>query len=156
MASTFTEQLSEGLCIAGYIEPQTLISSGTASDNTGNGLDMKYFQRAMFVFQTGSVTAGGSLVAKLQSSATSGGSFTDIANTSTTAITTSNKQASIEINASQMPAGQPFLRAVMTVTGGFNVVCSGVLLGGVANYSPASDQDPASVVQRLVYNSDDA
>jgi hypothetical protein len=141
------EQLSQGLSIAAAVSPQTLNNSNA---NSGNGIDMSKFRRAMAVVLVGSVTAGGSLTAKLQSAATSGGSFSDISGSTITAITTSNKQATIEIRDDELPAGQQWLRVVLTEGGSQNVVCAAVLLGGEGDWKPASKQDPAAVAQRLV------
>jgi hypothetical protein len=141
------EQLSQGLSIAAVVSPQTLNNSNA---NSGNGIDMSKFRRAIAVVLVGSVTAGGSLTAKLQAATTSGGSFSDVANSTITAITASTKEASIEIRDDEMPAGTQFLRVVLTEGGSQNVVCAAVLLGGEGDFKPASKQDIASVAQRLV------
>ncbi len=141
------EQLTQGLSIAAAVSPQTL---NNASANSGNGIDMSKFRRAIAVVLVGSVTGGGSLTAKLQAAATSGGSFSDIAGSTITAITASTKQASIEIRDDEMPAGTQFLRVVLTEGGAQNVVCAAVLLGGEGDWRPVNKQDPASVAQRLV------
>lgn len=146
----FTEQLTEALSIAGFIEPQTLNNSNDVTV----GVNMKNFQRAIGLINVGANS--GSLTARLESSATLGGSYTVITGTTITAITTANKQASVEIRADQMPEDQPFVRLKIIEGNTANCVCSGLLLGGVSSYSPASQFDPTSVVQRLVYNSDDA
>jgi hypothetical protein len=141
------EQLSQGLSIAAAINPQTLNNSNATS---GTGIDMSKFRRAMAVILVGSVTNGGSLTAKLQSASTSGGTFTDIANSTITAITTGTQQATIEIRDDEMPSGNRWLRVVLTEGGSQNVVCAAVILGGEGDWKPASKQDPTSVAQRLV------
>jgi hypothetical protein len=79
------EQLSQGLSIAAQISPQAL---SNATPTSGNGINMKLFRRVLAIIQ---VSAGaGSITAVLRSSASSGGTFADIAGTTITAITTAN------------------------------------------------------------------
>jgi hypothetical protein len=139
------EQLSQGLSIAAQISPQAL---SNASVNSGNGIDMSKFRRAMAVVQVGA--GGGNITAKLQAAATSGGTFNDVAGSTITAITTTTKQATIEIRDDEMPAGTQWLRLVITENNVASTQVAGVLLGGEGDWKPASKQDPASVVQRLV------
>jgi hypothetical protein len=144
----FTEQLTQELSVAATpIQPQTL---NNASASTGNGgIDMQKFRRALFIVQTGSVTGGGSLSAKLQESTDGSTGWSDISGAALTAITASNKVATLEVRADQMT--KRYVRATLTETGSQNVVCSCVGLGGVAVQKPGSAQDvAASVAQRLV------
>jgi hypothetical protein len=144
----FTERLTQALSIAAApIQPQTLNNS---SASTGNGgVDMQKFRRVLFVVVTGTVTGGGSLSAKLQESADGSTSWTDIGGAALTAITASNKAASLEMRADQMT--KRYVRATLTETGSQNVVCACVALGGEAVEKPGSAQDvAASVAQRLV------
>jgi hypothetical protein len=142
----YTEQLTQGLSIAATpIQPQTLNNS---SASTGNGgVDMQKFRRALFVVLTGAVTGGGSLSAKLQESTDGSSGWTDIAGAALTAITASNKAATLEVRADQMT--KRYVRATLTETGVQNVVCSCVPLGGSAVEKPGSAQDVAAVTQRL-------
>ena len=143
----FTEQLSQGLSIAATpIQPQTLNNSNASTGN--GGVDMQKFHRALFVVLTGTVTGGGSLSAKLQESTDGSTSWTDIAGAALTALTASNKAATLEIRADEMT--KRFVRATLTETGSQNVVCACVALGGEAVQKPGSAQDVAAVVQRLV------
>jgi hypothetical protein len=139
------EQLSRGLSIAAQISPQPL---SNATLTSGNGINMKLFRRILAVIQVGA--GAGSITAVLRSSASSGGTFADISSTTITAITTTNKQATIERRDDQMLAGQPWLR--LEVTEG-NVACtqvSAVLLGGETQQKPANANDLSTVAQRLV------
>ena len=108
---------------------------------------MQKFRRALFVILTGTVTAGGSLSAKLQESADGSTGWTDIAGAALAAITASNKAATLELRADQMT--KRYVRATLTETGVQNVVCSCVALGGSAVEKPGSAQDVAAVTQRL-------
>src|SRR4051812_25501647 len=143
----FTEQLTQGLSIAATpVQPQTL-NNGSASTGNG-GVDMQKFRRALFVVLTGTVTGGGSLSVKLQESTDGSSSWTDISGATLTAITASNKAATLEVRADQMT--KRYVRATLTETGSQNVVCSCVALGGLAVQKPGSAQDVAAVTQRLV------
>src|SRR5438132_590098 len=142
----FTEQLTQGLSVAATpVGPQTL-NNGSASTGNG-GVDMQKFRRVLFIVQTGTVTGAGSLSVKLQESTDGSSSWTDISGAALTAITASNKVASLEVRADQMT--KRYVRATLTETGSQNVVCSCVALGGVAVQKPGSAQDVAAVVQRL-------
>ena len=142
----FTEQLTQELSIAATpIQPQTLNNSSASTGNSG--IDMQKFRRALFVILTGTVTAGGSLSAKLQESADGSTGWTDIAGAALAAITASNKAATLELRADQMT--KRYVRATLTETGVQNVVCSCVALGGSAVEKPGSAQDVAAVTQRL-------
>src|SRR3954454_6551575 len=101
-AIMITEQLSQALSIAAAeLDPV----SQAAATVTSGGVDMSKFERVMFVVMVGAVTTG-TVDAKLQESATSGGTYTDISGASITQITTSNKIATLEIKATQLSAGK--------------------------------------------------
>ena len=143
----FTEQLSQGLSLAATpIQPQTLNNSSASTGNSG--VDMQKFRRALFIVLTGTVTGGGSLSAKLQESTDGSSSWTDIAGAALTAITASNKAATLELRADQMT--KRYVRATLTETGSQNVVCACAALGGEAVEKPGNAQDVAAVTQRLV------
>ncbi len=96
-------------------------------------------------------TNAGSVTAKFQSAATSGGSYSDISGGPTiTAITAASKQATLELRADQLPAGQQFVKLLITEGNVGAALCGGIVLGGEAPAKPAKAQDPASVVQRAV------
>src|SRR5437764_349899 len=143
----YTEQLSQALSVAAAaVSPQTL---NNTSASTGNGgVDMSKFRRALFVVAVGAVAGGGSLSAKLQESTSGTGSWTDVAGAALTALTASNKVASLEVRADQV--SKRYVRCTLTETGVQNVVCACVALGAEAVQKPASGGDDASVVQRLV------
>ena len=140
-----TEQLSQALSIpATELDP---VSQGAATVTTG-GVDMSKFERVMFVVMVGAVTTG-TVDAKLQESATSGGTYTDIAGASITQITTSNKIATLEIKTTQLSAGKQFVRLSLTV-GTAATLIAVLPLAGEAHQKPASAQDIAAVAQRKV------
>ena len=140
-----TEQLSQALSIAATeLDP---VSQGAATVTSG-GVDMSKFERVMFVVMVGAVTTG-TVDAKLQESATSGGTYTDISGASITQITTSNKIATLEIKATQLSAGKQFVRLSLTV-GTAATLIAVLPLAGEARQKPASAQDIAAVTQRKV------
>src|SRR6202045_1096614 len=113
----FTEQLSQGLSVAATpIQPQTLNNTNASTGN--GGVDMQKFRRVLFIVMTGSVTGGGSLSAKLQESTDGSTSWTDISGAALTALTASNKVASLEMRADQMT--KRYVRATLTETGSQN------------------------------------
>jgi hypothetical protein len=145
----YTEQLTQGLSIAAQISPQAL---SNASINSGTGIDLSKFRRVLAVIQVGA--GAGSITAKLRAATTSGGTFTDVTGTTITAITTTNKQATIEVTDEAvnniLGSGYQWLRLDITEGNVASTLVSGVLLGGEAAHKPAQANDPASVVQRLV------
>jgi hypothetical protein len=144
------EQLTQGLAIAARIDPQQLAQN--TNTNSGNGIDMSKFRRALAIVLVGA--GGGNITAKLQAATTSGGAFTDVAGSTITAITTTNKQATIEIRDDELQsivgAGYQWLRLVITENNVAATQIAGVLLGGEGDFKPASKQNPATVVQGLV------
>jgi hypothetical protein len=141
-----TEQLSQALSFAGTeLDP---VSQGVATVNTG-GVDMTKFERVLFVLMVGAVGGAGTVDAKLQESATVGGSYSDISGGSITQITAANKIATLEIKASQLSSGKTAVRMAVTV-GGNAVLIAALAIGGEAHQKPASAQDIAAVAQRKV------
>jgi hypothetical protein len=97
---------------------------------------------------------GGNITAKLQAATTSGGTFSDVAGSTITAITTTNKQATIEVRDDKVTqllgSGYQWLRLVIIENNVAATQVAGLLLGGEGDWKPAKLQDPATVVQRLV------
>jgi hypothetical protein len=144
------EQLSQGLSIAATINPQQLAIN--TSVNSGNGIDASKFRRIMAVILVGA--GAGNITAKLRAATTSGGAMTDVAGSTITAITTTNKQATIEIRDDELQqlvgAGYQWVRLDIIENNVAATFVAGVLLGGEGDWKPAAKQDPATVVQRLV------
>jgi len=142
----YMEQLSQALSIAAAeIDP---VSQGVGTVTTG-ALDLARFHRVLCVLMVGNVGAAGTMDAKLQQAPTSGGAWTDVAGSSITTVTASNKVVTLEIRADQLAAGQRYVR--LSVTIGVNAVLIAALaLGGEAIQKPGSANDVAAVAQRLV------
>jgi hypothetical protein len=142
----YTEQLSQALSLAGTaIDP---VSQGVGTVTTG-GVDLQKFKRVLFVLQVGSVGAAGTVDAKLQQSSQLGSGYADIAGSSITQVTASNKIATLEIRSEQLTGSNRYVRLSVTVAGNA-VLIGAVALGGEAVAKPASANDSAAVTQRLV------
>ncbi len=142
----YTEELSEALSIAGAeIDP---VSQAAGTVTTG-AVDLSKFHRTIFMLMIGNVGSAGTVDAKLQQSATGSSSWTDIANSSITQVTASNKVVTLEIRPDQLTAGQRYVR--LSVTVGTNAVLIAALaVGGEAIQKPGNANDLAAVAQRLV------
>lgn len=134
----FTETLKERQAIAAA----TVTTLNNTSITTGNGMNMGMLRRARAFLRCGTLTGAASVDFKLQASATSGGSYSDITNNTTnptlTAITTDDSLNALEIRADQMPAGKPWLRAIATETASANAVVDLLLIGDESGYKPAA------------------
>jgi hypothetical protein len=143
------EQLSQGISIAATINPQAL---SNATLTSGNGIDLSKFRRAMAIVFVGA--GAGSITAKLRAAKTSGGTMSDVTGSTITAITTTNKQATIEGRDDELQnlvgAGYQWLQLSITENNVASTQVCGVLLGAEGDWKPASAQDPNTVVQRLV------
>lgn len=93
------EKLTEGLCWPGGAVYPTLTTA-----QVGGKTDLSKVRKVAYVFQAGTLGAAATVTCKLQGSATSGGSFTDIAGSSVTMVkaTDDNKAVVIEINAESL------------------------------------------------------
>lgn len=139
--------LSENLALVGVIAPAvaTPATYQTAAINTA------LQGRVVFLVNVGTVAGGGTLDFKIQASATSGGSYADVASTSITQITASNKQAKCEIRAETLQSLGigPYIKGT-AIVGTANVTFDVVALGGVSHYGPNSDNDLATVTSTIL------
>ena len=141
-------QPSEKVTIAGIVGPQTIANTAVVS----TPVDMSRFQEALFVLSTGAM-ASETMDFKLQASATSGGTYTDISGRAITTIaagSTSNKQAFINMKAEKMPVGMQFVRGSAVTGGATGGPASITGLGLRPRFGPASDDKAASVVQSVI------
>jgi len=144
--SNYTERLSEGVAVVACIDPDAYAAGAVNSDE----VDMRKFNRLMFVVMAGDLGTCATLDFKLQGG-TSGSATNDLSGKSITQLTQagcdSNKQAIIEITAEEL-AGfattYTHVRAVMTV-GTATSDCGAIGLASNARHKPASDDDLASV-----------
>jgi hypothetical protein len=140
------EQLSQGLTVLGYLAPS---NHATGADVSITNIDISKIRRLLVVVQTGVLGASATVDCKLQSSATSGGAYSDIAGSPITTITANNKVATIEIRDDEMPSGNRWLQVNLAVGTAASQV-GVIVLGAEAEFKPAKSQDIAAVTQRLV------
>lgn len=138
------ERLSEELALVSCIDPDAY---GTGAQ-TGDEIDMLYFERIIFIVSVGDMQSGSTVDFKVQEATTSGGSFTDLTGKSITQLTKAgsddNKQAIVEVKADELTAGYRYLQGILTVAGAASDAVS-VALADTARWKPASDYDLASV-----------
>jgi len=135
--------LSEQLAIVATIDPDAY-GTGTQSSDI---VDMKYFDRVIFIVMAGDLGASATLDFKVQESA-DGSIWSDLTGKSITQLTQSggdsDKQAIVEVRADELSAGYRYLKGVMTV-GTAASDCGMVAIAGDLRYSPAEDYDLSSV-----------
>lgn len=141
----YTEQLTSALSLQGVLNPQTLTNATT----TSAGVNMLYFRRAMGMVLVGAVPAGGVITAALYAASTQSAAYALVPNSVINSISTSTKQALIEMRADLMPSGTQWLQLKITESGSQNCVVAGAILAGEAAEKPASLQNPAAVTQLL-------
>lgn len=138
---------SERIAVVGTVDPQTVANTEKLTD----AVDMSKWQQVMFVLMLGDM-ASETIDFKLQESATSGGTYTDITGKAATqlaahATNNDNKQIIINLKAQELGAGKQFVKG-RVITGGATGGPAAVLALGVApRHGPASDSDLADVVQ---------
>lgn len=139
------DKLSEKLAVVSVIDPDAY---GTGAV-TGDWVDMRIFNRCMFIFTAGDLGASATVDGKIQEATDSSGTGAqDITGKAITQLTKAgtddNKQAIIEVDAGDLSAGFTHVAPVLTV--GAAACDAGVIgLAGVPRYHPASDDDLASV-----------
>jgi hypothetical protein len=144
----YTEQLTQGLAVVGYLPPQSL---GTGTNTTITNIDLKKYHRLLVVIQTGSLGTSATVDAKLREAKTSGGTYQDISGKSITQLvkaSNDNNLATIEVRADELDAGYEFVQLSLTVGTAASQVAA-LALAGEANHKPANAGNLASVVQQV-------
>ena len=139
--------MTEDLAVAGEIHP---VSQGVGSVSTA-AINMGLFGAVVFEVEVGAVGAAGTVDFLVQASATSGGTYADVSGTAITQITVSNTKALIEVRAARLTdlGVGPFIKGKVTI-GGNAVLISLSALGSKGPYYPNSDNNLASVAQKVV------
>lgn len=134
---------SERVAVCATVDPVNGNNAATSSD----AVDMSKFHSAMFILTMGVIDA--TVDFKLQESATSGGSYTDITGKAITqfAATDDGKQAVINLRSDELGAGKRYVKAVVTVGNNTSSLVSVICLGLDPRHGPASDDDLATVAQ---------
>uniref|UniRef100_A0A6M3KDS5 Uncharacterized protein n=1 Tax=viral metagenome TaxID=1070528 RepID=A0A6M3KDS5_9ZZZZ len=138
-------ELNEIVGILATIDPDNYAAAAYTSD----WVPLQDLRRAMFIVMVGDMGTNGTVDFKLQEATDSSGTgATDITGKSITQLTQAgtddNKQAIIEIDASELTDGYPYVAAVMTV-GTAASDAAAICLAGDARFKPASDFDLSSV-----------
>lgn len=140
----YTEQLSSALSPV-TIDPQVLTNATTTSPV----LNMLQFRRAMGFVAVGACPAGGIVTAALYAASTQSATYSVVPNSVINSISSSTKQAEIEMRADLMPSGTQWLKLQIRESGSQNVYVTGVLWAGEAAEKPASNANTTAVVQQL-------
>jgi len=138
--------INEDLAVIATIDPDVYVAS---TENTDE-IDMSIFDEMMFTVMTGTLGASATIDFKVQESATSGGSFSDISGRAITQLTQagsdSDKQAVLRVRKGHLSEGKQFIRGVLTIAVATSDV--GVIgHGRKSNYAPATDDDLVSVAE---------
>ena len=134
---------SENGSIIGIINPADRVGTTT----NGTAIDLAKFHQAMFILTVGNTDA--TVDFKLQESATTSSGYTDISGKAITTFsaTDDNKQAIINLDASEMGSLKRYVRGVITAGSGTACVVAMLALGFSPRFRPATDEDLASVSQ---------
>lgn len=144
----FTETLTQALSLpADPLVPTN--QSNNATPYTVGPVDMSKFKRVMAIVTTGVLTGSANVAAYFQTCSISNGTFANISGGNTLTLTTNNKTGTLEIRADQITAGDRYLQLAVLVSANA-ALCAAYVLGGEANYKPASQFDDSDISSRLV------
>lgn len=138
-------KLNERFAIVATVDP----GSKTAAAYNTDWVAMQDIRRVNFIVMTGTLGSSATVDFKLQEATDSSGtSAADISGKSITQLTQAgtddNKQATVEVNASELSTGFTHVRGVLTVGTATSSVAV-IALGGAVRFKPASDFDLSSV-----------
>lgn len=139
-------RLSEKLAVVSCIDPDAY----TAAAYNGDVIDMKLFERVMFIVQVGTLGSSATVDWILNGDTASGGSYaTAITGKAITQLTQAgtddDKQVIIEVTAEEVAAqGLRYIRETLTV-GTATSDAGSIAIAGRLSYTPASSYDLASV-----------
>jgi hypothetical protein len=88
--------------------------SKSAGTTTSSAIDLTGYQSGVLVVGAGVIGSSGTIDCKVQSSATSGGTYADITGAAITQMTQAGGDSgSIQVIPFELPAGQPFVKTVL-------------------------------------------
>lgn len=146
----FTEQLTQALSIpADPLPPVNRANNATAY--TIGPVDMNRFKRVMAIVTTGVLTGSANVQAYFQTCSISNGTFANISGGNTLTVAANNLTSTLEVRADQLGSGNRYLQLAVLVNAN-SAFTSAYVLGGEANYKPASQYDDSDVpsTRRLV------
>lgn len=144
----YNRNMTESLVVLGTVKPQ----AAAAGTYTAGPFNLLFARRIVGRIHVGAL-GGGTVDAKFQASATSGGTYADVANAAIATINSGSENvAQVELKGETLAgAGQgPWVKLLLTVTGGTGTQLSAIVEGGVSGYEPASDNNVATVTQTVV------
>ncbi len=145
MPLPYNERMTEALAYGARLAPAS-VSVGTA---TLGPVQLGQAKKALFILNLGAFGSSATVDAKLQTSATSGGTYADLSGGAITQQTATG-MVLVEVRAESIEAlgGNAFVRLLITV-GTAAVVMGGEVLLAPTDYSPASLLN-ATILQTLV------
>lgn len=142
--ASITQRWHERNAVVATIDPDAYAATTYLTD----AIDMSKFSRVVFIVMAGDLGSSATLDFAVHQADTSGGSYAAISGKSITQLTQagsdSDKQAIVEVLASELGAGKQFLKGSLVV-GTATSDCGVIAIGTHARYGPASDDDLASV-----------
>lgn len=109
--------MSERLAVVSVIDPADRASGTTL----GDAIDMKYHDQVMFIVMVGNIQKPNTIDFKVTESTASGGTYVPISGKAITQLTQAgtdhNKQAIINVSASELSTGYRFLKGRLYVAG---------------------------------------
>lgn len=142
----YNENLTEALTVLGVLAP----ASQAAGAGTIGPFNTKLMRRVLFDINLGALGSSATVDFKVQASATSGGTYTDVAGTTVTQITAgATNFLRVEVRAETLGSASqgPWVKGVLTVA----VAASqtSVVAYGSATYSPGSDYNVVTPAQTI-------
>lgn len=107
------------------VVPAVVPTAGAVAAMTATVVDGTGFERVMFIDSTGAAATGATRTFKIQSSATSGGSYTDVSNAALTNQTAAANASKIHILDMPINDAKPFMKVVGSV--GTDTFANGVV-----------------------------
>jgi hypothetical protein len=142
--SSITVRATEKMGVVGIIDPDAY----TAATYLTGAIDMSKWNRVVFIVMAGDLGSSATVDFKVTEASTSGGSYSDISGKAITQLTQAgtddNKQALVEVLASELGSGKQFIKGSFTV--GTATSDGGVIaLGFHPRFGPAGDFDLTAV-----------
>lgn len=147
----YTELLTESLAVAA--DGIHSASQSTSEKLTG-AVDLSIFPQVLFIVDSGTLGASGTLDFQVKGSATSGGSYTAIPNTAITQLvvaSNNNQYALVLVTAEKINSlalGYNFVKGSL-VPGTAAANSAVVVLGGLTRFKPASANQASTVEQTV-------
>lgn len=145
MGFPFTEQLSQGLAVMGYIPPT---NHASGADTSIAGIDMSNIRRLLTIIDVGVLGTNANIQCYYNASAYSNmASPTNVASSIPLTTNTANRANTLEVRADQLPAGTRYVQPNILVNTAASFI-SAVCLGAAANYEPTNQFQVANTTDQ--------